>query len=88
MDVGCGTWILSLFAAHAGDEKVITLEASEKMEFIAFQAAKANNILKEESENAKNQNSRGVITVVHNMIEDIENCMEIESQSVDGIVSE
>lgn len=58
------------------------------MEFVACQARKQNNMLKEESENAKNQNSHGVITVVHNMIEDIENCMAIESQSVDGIVSE
>ena len=58
------------------------------MEFVASHAGKQNNMLKEESENAKNKNSHGVITVVHNMIEDIENCMAIESQSVDGIVSE
>ena len=58
------------------------------MEFVACQAGKQNNMLKEESENAKNQNSNGVITIVHNMIEDIEKCMEIESESVDGIVSE
>ena len=58
------------------------------MEFVACQAGKQNNMLKEESENAKNQKSHGVICVVHNMIEDIENYMAIESQSVDGIVSE
>jgi protein arginine N-methyltransferase 3 len=88
MDVGCGTGILSLFAAQAGVAKVIPVEASEKIASIAHQVAKANNTLKEESENAKNQNSCGVITVVQGMIENIDKCMPTESQSVDVIVSE
>ena len=67
---------------------MIAVEETKKMEFVACQARKQNNMLKEESENDKNQNSHGVITVVHNMIEDIEICMAIEIQSVDGIVSE
>lgn len=88
MDVGCGTGILSLFAAQAGAAKVIAVEASEKMASVARQVAKANTALKEESENAKNQNSCGVITVVQGMIEDIDKCMPTQSQSVDVIVSE
>jgi hypothetical protein len=54
---------------------------------VARQVAKENNTLKEESENAKNQNSCGVITVVQGMIENIDKCMPTESQSVDVIVS-
>jgi protein arginine N-methyltransferase 3 len=35
MDVGCETWILSLFAAQAGVAKVIPVEASEKIASVA-----------------------------------------------------
>jgi hypothetical protein len=68
--------------------KVIAVEASEKMAPVTRQVAKANNTLKEESDNAKNQNWCGVITVVQSMIENIDKCMPTESQSVDVIVSE
>ena len=78
MDVRCGTSILSLFAIQAGAAKVIVVEASEKIASVACQVAKANKILKEEIENAKIQNSRGVITVFHSMIEDIDKCMAIQ----------
>jgi predicted RNA methylase len=35
MDVGCGTGILSLFAAKAGASRVVAVEASEKMAKVA-----------------------------------------------------
>jgi len=69
-------------------EKVIAVEESEKMAPVIHQVAKANNTLKEESDNDKNQNWCGVITVVQSMIENIDKCMPTESRSVDVIVSE
>uniref|UniRef100_A0A0D6R5I3 C2H2-type domain-containing protein n=1 Tax=Araucaria cunninghamii TaxID=56994 RepID=A0A0D6R5I3_ARACU len=81
MDVGCGTGILSLFAAQAGASKVIAVEASQKMASVARQVAKANNMLNDQNEN-------GVITVVEGMIEELDNQMPTESHSVDVIVSE
>ena len=53
MDVGCGTSILSLFSTQAREEKVIGVEASEKMAYVACHVTKANKIIKEESENSK-----------------------------------
>ncbi|KAK8299144.1 hypothetical protein V6Z11_D05G303700 [Gossypium hirsutum] len=44
MDVGCGTGILSLFAAQAGASRVISIEASEKMATVATQIAKDNGL--------------------------------------------
>ena len=55
---------------------------------VARQVVKVNDTLKEESENAKNQKSCGVITIVQGMIENIDKCMPTEIQSVDVIVNE
>ncbi|GLJ50966.1 hypothetical protein SUGI_1085400 [Cryptomeria japonica] len=88
MDVGCGTGILSLFAAQAGASKVVAVEASEKMASVARQIAKANNMLKEVHDSGKHESSSGVITVVEGMIEELDNRMPTEHHSVDVIVSE
>ncbi|GFY92374.1 protein arginine methyltransferase 3 [Actinidia rufa] len=45
LDVGCGTGILSLFAAQAGASSVIAVEASDKMAVVATQVAKDNGLL-------------------------------------------
>ncbi|XP_078171173.1 protein arginine methyltransferase 3 [Carex rostrata] len=74
IDVGCGTGILSLFAAQAGASKVVAVDASAKMASVATQIAKVNN--------AK------VIHVVHSMVEDIERNLQLEPRSVDVLVSE
>ncbi|KAJ4815567.1 Protein arginine N-methyltransferase 1 [Rhynchospora pubera] len=74
LDVGCGTGILSLFAAQAGASKVVSVEASKKMATVATQIAK--------------DNGAEVITVVHSMVEDIEKKMQIEPKSFDILVSE
>lgn len=88
MDVGCGTGILSLFAAQAGASKVIAVEASEKMASVARQIAKENNMLKEAHESGKRESLSGVITVVEGMIEELDDRMPTEHHSVDVIVSE
>ncbi|KAL4188707.1 hypothetical protein AMTRI_Chr08g203420 [Amborella trichopoda] len=61
MDVGCGTGILSLFAAQAGASRLFAIEASEKMASVAKQIAKDNGLLKQNGEPA------GAIDVMHGM---------------------
>ncbi|ERN08006.1 hypothetical protein AMTR_s00012p00256080 [Amborella trichopoda] len=62
MDVGCGTGILSLFAAQAGASRLFAIEASEKMASVAKQIAKDNGLLKQNGEPA------GAIDVMHGML--------------------
>ncbi|KAF9265191.1 S-adenosyl-L-methionine-dependent methyltransferase [Marasmius fiardii PR-910] len=76
LDVGCGTGILSLFAARAGAKKVIAVDASD----IAIKAEKiveANDL-------------QAVITVVHGKVEDIDltELLQHSSGKVDVIISE
>ncbi|KAK4483568.1 hypothetical protein RD792_010767 [Penstemon davidsonii] len=87
MDVGCGTGILSLFAAQAGASRVFAVEASEKMAAIATQIAKDNNLLHNGSSGEGSQHN-GVIEVVQGMIEELENADRIQPHSVDVLVSE
>ncbi|KAJ7644712.1 protein arginine N-methyltransferase [Roridomyces roridus] len=72
LDVGCGTGILSLFAARAGAKRVIAVDASD----IALKARKivaANNL-------------SHVITVLQGKVEDI--VLPDEIKEVDVIISE
>ncbi|KAL3829819.1 hypothetical protein ACJIZ3_018621 [Penstemon smallii] len=87
MDVGCGTGILSLFAAQAGASRVFAVEASEKMAAVATQIAKDNNLLRNGSSGEGSQHN-GVIEVVQGMIEELENADRIQPHSVDVLVSE
>lgn len=86
LDVGCGTGILSLFAAQAGASRVIAVEASEKMASVATQVAKDNGLLCSASPNAGNNHYTGVIKVVQGMVEELDK--SIESHSIDVLLSE
>ncbi|KAJ0249421.1 protein arginine N-methyltransferase 3 [Hirschfeldia incana] len=81
MDVGCGTGILSLFAAQAGASRVIAVEASEKMAKVASKIAKDNKVFNDNEHN-------GVLEVAHSMVEELDKSIQIQPQSVDVLVSE
>ncbi|CAF2127283.1 hypothetical protein HID58_011246 [Brassica napus] len=81
MDVGCGTGILSLFAAQAGASRVVAVEASEKMAKVATKIAKDNKVFNDNEHN-------GVLEVAHSMVEELENSIQIQPHSVDVLVSE
>ncbi|KAK7025560.1 hypothetical protein VNI00_015913 [Paramarasmius palmivorus] len=72
LDVGCGTGILSLFAARAGAKRVIAVDASDI-------ASKAEKIVRANG-------LENIITVVKGKIEDIQLPNDIEK--VDVIISE
>ncbi|TFY63817.1 hypothetical protein EVJ58_g3025 [Rhodofomes roseus] len=74
LDVGCGTGILSLFAARAGARRVIAVDASPIAE-------KARQIVRDNG-------LEDVITVVRGRIEDIQLPEEVAEHGVDVIVSE
>ena len=57
LDVGCGTGILSMFAAQAGAKKVYAVDASE----VAYKAMR----------NVKENGLDGVVEVIKGKIEDI-----------------
>lgn len=82
LDVGCGTGILSLFAAQAGASRIIAVEASTKMASIATQIAKDNGII------AENKECPQQFNVVQTMVEDLDKCIEIQPHSVDVLISE
>ncbi|KAK6228595.1 ZN622/Rei1/Reh1 [Theobroma cacao] len=88
MDVGCGTGILSLFAAQGGASRVIAIEASEKMSTVATQIAKDNGLWRSKTDIAGNNNCSGVIEVVQNMVENLDKSIQIQPHSVDILVSE
>ncbi|CAI9765041.1 unnamed protein product [Fraxinus pennsylvanica] len=87
MDVGCGTGILSLFAAQGGASRVIAVEASEKMAAVATQIAKDNGFLQSGFPRSSGQHD-GVIEVVQGMVEDLDNATHIQPHSVDVLLSE
>ncbi|GAB2282429.1 Protein arginine N-methyltransferase 3 [Dionaea muscipula] len=87
MDVGCGTGILSLFAAQVGASRVLAVEASDKMAVVARQIAKDNGLLWDESSNSKDQ-ATGVVNVVHGMVEELDKSLQIEAHSIDILLSE
>ncbi|KNA14359.1 hypothetical protein SOVF_107540 [Spinacia oleracea] len=88
MDVGCGTGILSLFAAQAGASRVIAVDASEKMVAVASQIAKENGFLRNASTCKGSKQSSDVVEVVHGMIEDIEKTISIKPHTIDVLLSE
>ncbi|XP_042481349.1 probable protein arginine N-methyltransferase 3 [Macadamia integrifolia] len=88
LDVGCGTGILSLFAAQAGASRVVAVEASDKMAAVATQIAKDNGLLGGGSASECNNQCTGVINVVHGMIEDLDKSLQIPPHSVDVLLSE
>ncbi|KAG8961698.1 hypothetical protein FRC03_005061 [Tulasnella sp. 419] len=73
MDVGCGTGILSLFAARAGAKKVFAIEASDVAE-------KAKEIIRDNE-------YEHVITVIRNKVEDLTSLPD-GHEFVDIIISE
>ncbi|KAH6814837.1 protein arginine methyltransferase 3 [Perilla frutescens var. frutescens] len=87
MDVGCGTGILSLFAAQAGASRVIAVEASEKMAAVASQIAGDNNLLSNGIP-SKGSQQNGSIEVAQGMVEELDNAKHIPPHSVDVLVSE
>ncbi|CAL0326269.1 unnamed protein product [Lupinus luteus] len=88
MDVGCGTGILSLFAAQAGASRVIAVEASSKMAAVASQVAKDNVLWLSKSHSGHNGLQKGVIEVVNSMVEEIDKNVELQPHSVDVLLSE
>ncbi|KAL6989722.1 Protein arginine N-methyltransferase 3 [Sarracenia purpurea var. burkii] len=88
LDVGCGTGILSLFAAQAGASSVIAVEASDKMAAVATQIAKDNGILWSGSPNDRITQCTGVIRVFQGMIEELDNSEHIQPHSIDVLLSE
>ncbi|KAK9046889.1 hypothetical protein V6N11_052761 [Hibiscus sabdariffa] len=72
MDVGCGTGILSLFAAQAGASRI----------------AKDNGLLRSKTDGEGNKNCPGVIEVVHTMVENLDKSVQIQPHSIDVLVSE
>ena len=73
MDVGCGSGILSLFAAQAGAKKVYAVEAS--------------GMAKHARKLVKQNGFDNVITVIESKVEDISSA-QIPLKTVDVIVSE
>ncbi|PKA58488.1 putative protein arginine N-methyltransferase 3 [Apostasia shenzhenica] len=88
MDVGCGTGILSLFAAQAGASSVIAVEASTKMAAVATQIANDNGFLCKGKNIGKGKDCSGVVIVVPSMVEELDKFKEIPLHSVDVLVSE
>lgn len=88
MDVGCGTGILSLFAAQAGASRVISVEASDKMASVATQIAKDNGLLHCVSTKKGDSLHLGVIEIVQGMVEELNIDQQVQPHSVDVILSE
>ncbi|KAI9618953.1 hypothetical protein H4Q26_012210 [Puccinia striiformis f. sp. tritici PST-130] len=74
MDIGCGTGILSFFAAQAGAKKVFAIDASD----IAVNAA----------EHMKKNGVADRVTVIKKKVEELDLNVDLEGEKVDVIVSE
>lgn len=88
MDVGCGTGILSLFAAQAGASRVYAIEGSEKMASVATQIARENGMLYDANSSAGNEHCTGVVNIVQGMVEELDKVVQIPHHSVDVLLSE
>ncbi|KAF3781198.1 putative protein arginine N-methyltransferase 3 [Nymphaea thermarum] len=88
MDIGCGTGILSLFAAQAGASFVLAVEASEHISKMARQIVKDNGMLRVDTEGQDPGKSSGVIKVVCSMVEDLDQFVQVPHNSIDVLVSE
>ncbi|XP_024021790.1 probable protein arginine N-methyltransferase 3 [Morus notabilis] len=88
MDVGCGTGILSLFAAQAGASRVIAVEASEKMAAVATEIARENGLLRGKSSSDGTSKCIGLVEVVQCMVEEVDKKIRIEPHTVDVLLSE
>ncbi|XP_028782201.1 probable protein arginine N-methyltransferase 3 [Neltuma alba] len=88
MDVGCGTGILSLFAAQAGASRVIAIEASAKMAAVATKVANDNGLLHCKNQSQADGHQKGVMEVVQGMVEEVDKNAELQPHSVDVLLSE
>ncbi|KAL3139655.1 hypothetical protein ABBQ38_003972 [Trebouxia sp. C0009 RCD-2024] len=76
LDVGCGTGILSMFAAQGGASQVIGVDGSERIAGVAKRLVAANNLAAEQG---------GPISVVQGRLEQL---AKLPVEKVDVIVSE
>ncbi|XP_066393949.1 probable protein arginine N-methyltransferase 3 [Miscanthus floridulus] len=89
LDVGCGTGILSLFAAKAGASRVVAVDGSAKMASVATQVAKNNGLLYDENVKAEpKQGSAQLISVVHTKAEELNQKIQVPQNGFDVLVSE
>uniref|UniRef100_A0A0D9X216 Probable protein arginine N-methyltransferase 3 n=1 Tax=Leersia perrieri TaxID=77586 RepID=A0A0D9X216_9ORYZ len=88
LDVGCGTGILSLFAAKAGASRVIAVDGSAKMVSVATQVAKNNGFLYDENMEMEQKRDTQVISVVHTKAEELNHKIQVPSNRFDVLVSE
>lgn len=89
LDVGCGTGILSLFAAKAGASRVVAVDGSAKMASVATQVAKNNGLLYDENVKAEQkQGSAQVICIVHTKAEELNQKIQVPQNGFDVLVSE
>lgn len=86
--VGCGTGILSLFAAKAGASRVIAVDGSAKMASVATQVAKNNGLLYDENTAMEQKQSPQVISVVHTKAEELNHKIPVPPNGFDVFVSE
>ncbi|KAF8693948.1 hypothetical protein HU200_038593 [Digitaria exilis] len=88
LDVGCGTGILSLFAAKAGASRVVAVDGSAKMASVATQVAKNNGLLYDENVKAEQKQGAQVISVVHTKAEELNKKIQVPQNDFDVLVSE
>ncbi|XP_062199744.1 probable protein arginine N-methyltransferase 3 [Phragmites australis] len=88
LDVGCGTGILSLFAAKAGASRVVAVDGSAKMASVATQVAKNNCLLYNENMEVKQKRGPQVISVVHTKAEELNQKVQVPPNGFDVLVSE
>ncbi|TKW32110.1 hypothetical protein SEVIR_2G148300v4 [Setaria viridis] len=88
LDVGCGTGILSLFAAKAGASRVVAVDGSAKMASVATQVAKNNGLLYDENLKAEQKRGAQVISVVHTKAEELNQKIQVPQHGFDVLVSE
>uniref|UniRef100_A0A453AYA4 type I protein arginine methyltransferase n=4 Tax=Triticinae TaxID=1648030 RepID=A0A453AYA4_AEGTS len=88
LDVGCGTGILSLFAAKAGASRVVAVDGSAKMSSVATHVAKNNGLLYDENANTEQKGGPQVISVVHTKAEELNHKIVVPPNGFDVLVSE